>query len=305
METQLEAARSEAFALLGTVVTENYTVGRRSYGASLKPELKRRTADGFDERELGFASFSDFLLAAAASPAQAIEVHKAPKGPDYEVTPAGKGPLAADEARVATRGQRAPRMRGDVWACFVDWRQGWTRVYHRGTDRAVMFPSEPTPLEKSDIAETRRRYHETKGEYVEIQPIPFETQVGWMREFAGQVQDGAAREVLLFAVGRDRPAREFTDALLGKPELLRDWRARRLALVTETVRAWMSEHELHFELTQRPAPPPSRRYAAALPLEAGIGSRSKVRDLLHDAIERMPESELLKLAIPIEYLVAE
>lgn len=74
----LEGERGVAFALLKALVAENYAANRRSYGASLKSELGRRTFDGFDERRLQFGSFGRFLKAGEA--AGVISLHAPPKG---------------------------------------------------------------------------------------------------------------------------------------------------------------------------------------------------------------------------------
>jgi hypothetical protein len=215
VEEQLYLDRRASFALLADIVAENQVAGRRSYGASLKPVLKRRTEGAFDETLLGFPSFGAFLRAAAET--GVVDVYKAPRGPDWVAVPTG---LSHAEPPQSGNPPRTQRIRTDLWAGLVDWREGLRRVYHRGTDRAYLFPSVPRPGERPEEAAQRRLYEAKPDEYTELPQIPFETQVGWMREFAEGVEDTAAREVLLFALGRDRPAREFADALRSKPDLL-------------------------------------------------------------------------------------
>ncbi len=79
--------RKAAFQLLAAAVADNYSHGRRSYGASLKPEMQRRSTGEFSEAELGFASFGDFLTEAES--AGYISLHEAEKGSDRVATPPG------------------------------------------------------------------------------------------------------------------------------------------------------------------------------------------------------------------------
>jgi Uncharacterised protein family (UPF0158) len=288
-----------AFELVGALVLENHAAGRRSYGASLKPELKRRTDNAFDEHSYGFSTFTDFLRAAAG--AGVIDIYKAQRGPDHEAVPPGRSPSAL-APRADPIPSTVPRVRADIWQGFVDWRTGWTRVYQRSLDRSDWFPTEPLELERAELSAKRKDFQDKPEDYVEITPISFEEQVGWMREFATDVPDESARQVLEFALSRDRPAKEFAAALAGRPTLLRQWRAERIRRVLEVVRAWMAEHSLKFELAEPPRPVPS---VSATSAESPSISRDTIRQLLREAIDRMPESELLRLAIPLEYLIGD
>lgn len=299
MEDVLESELKASFARLYDIVAANHAVGRRSYGASLKPELKRRTNGSFDEGAFGFGSFGAFLRAAAS--AGVIDLFKAPTGPDWQAVPPGEHP--GDGVPGEQDVYRAPtRVRADFWSCIIDWRHGMRRVYHRATDRAYFFAESPQRGERAEDAANRRQFEAGMDEYVEIAPATFETQISWMREFAERVEDTAAREVLLFALGRARPAREFTDALRNKPELLRHWRAERIQRVVQVIAEWAASNGLSIDpfKTVDERRPPLR----TAPASAAVRG-ADIRERLHRAIDRMPESELMRISIPIEYLLGD
>jgi len=64
MPTDLTPERRSAFNALREVVRELEARGRQTLSVGIKPELQRRIVGGFDERRLGFSSFSAFLAAA-------------------------------------------------------------------------------------------------------------------------------------------------------------------------------------------------------------------------------------------------
>lgn len=311
MKADLESRRRETFEALAEIVQTNYAAGRRSYGASIKPELMRRLGGEFSEWDLHYQSFAEFLHAAAD--ARAVDVYKAPKGPDWEAVPRGRTPLAA--AWVEADRRPPGRVRPDLWTCFVDWREQMLRIYDREADRAYVLPRLPPGHEPAEQASLRRRYHVDRERFVEIPNVSFETHVRWMREFAEQLPQDSAREVLLFALGRDRPAREFTDALAAKPELRQRWQAERLRRVLESIRAWVSEHRITLDILEQrdPASPARERSEPAMsaaPAAQGTApglqaASGDVRQALHRAIDRMPESQLLRIAIPVEYLLSD
>jgi len=310
--TLLERERREAFALLGELVAENYAAGRRSYGASLKPELRRRTMDGFDERRLEFSSFRAFLE--ASEKAGAVTLHEPPKGPDIEATPPGKPSLAATLAADRSGADAAPtppprkRVRRDLWKAFLDWDARWRRVYDKEEKAAVRFPAEPARLEHPESQELRRLVEEQPERFVEIEPISFDRQLGWLRDFVQTVSDPIAREALDAAVTDDRPMRASSLALQANGPLRQQWNATKLAHVEETIAQWAASFDLQIEVHE-PASGSPRAEAAddrSSPKSAPERSDehlSRLRAQLHEAIDRMPEAELLQLRLPVEYLV--
>ena len=139
--------RREALELLSEVVARNHRDGRRSFAASLKPEMRRRSLDGFDEQRLGFSSFRRFLDYAVDE--GAVELRAAPRGPDVVVVPIGGQPLASELAPGTAR-----KIRGDIWDAFLDWTQGFTRLWDDEDKRAYRIPAERVPLSQKTCVES-------------------------------------------------------------------------------------------------------------------------------------------------------
>ena len=132
-----------AFQLLADVVAEQAEQGRSLHAASLKPLLVKRSAGGFSDRALGFASFYAFLVAARDK--TWIDLRPAGTTPNDVVVVPLVPASGADAAPVGepSRGYGAskPRhIRSDLWAAFVNWDSGFKRVYDRNRDRAGTIP---------------------------------------------------------------------------------------------------------------------------------------------------------------------
>ena len=82
------------------------------------------------------------------------------------------------------------------------------------------------------------------GRLVAIEPLPRETQLGWMRGFAGSLEDGWARDALDRALGGEAPLRAFEDALGRFPAERLGWIACREARVQAVLRAWLEANDL-------------------------------------------------------------
>jgi hypothetical protein len=305
MDQTTDERREAALQLLAAIVTQNYEGGRRSLAATLKPALRVRTAGGFDEKELGYESgFREFLRAAEAK--GLVDLHPAPKGPDLEVVPSGKQTLPAPkivEREPSSAGARpsANHVRRDLWQAFTDWRDGWARLFDKDSSSAVMFPREASPLERSDAAEARRRWSEAPERFVEIEPIGLPSQLAWMKEFADtKIDDEGVAMVLHFALTHERPVREFARAVHDRAELNREWRRFRLQRVVAVIEQWMEENDIQVSVMSAP---PARRMSPPMPTRpSSAPEHSDVRRRLHEALDRMPEGELLRISIPVEYL---
>lgn len=294
------AARTAAFELLREVVQEWHRTGRRAYGASLKPGLKQRTVDSFDEAALGFGSFKAFLVAAEQE--GYVEMHPAPSGPDVQVVPIGETPI---EPPIGGRHAAAgvTRIRDDLWKAWVDWDTSLIRYYDRDSDQAIRLPREETALDSPAIKEWRRALSHEPDHFTPIEPVGFEEQVGWMREFANR-QPPEVKVALLSALDGPRPAGDFAAIVHHQARVAGAWRVERVRKVSERIRDFQREHGLDFLIDARPrvsrdAPTDHKsREGTRLPVD-----ERRLRVQLHGAIDAMPMSELLALRVPLEYLV--
>jgi hypothetical protein len=287
--------RDQAFELLREIVQQNYEDGRRSYGASVKPELLRRTGGGFSEAAFGFRGFRAFMESAAE--AGYVSVHKAPVGPDFEATPPGKEPLPVRDAA----GGATVRVRPDLWRAFLLTDPGWAAAYDRDENRAFQYARQAFPLEPADVKEARERVQQQPGRHVPISPIPIEEQVRWMEDFAGRESDPAGRVALEQAVRSSRPNQAFFRALRAYPSVRARWEAGRRAAVYDHIRRWAAENSLEIEIAARDDRQPDP--ASESPPEHDGDRLATVRATLHRAIDRMSETDLLRVAVPVEYLI--
>ncbi len=299
-----------ALELLRLVVRERYDVKRRVVGASLKPALVSRSYGAFSELSLGYARFGDFLREAERQ--GVVSLHRAPNSPDFDVTPPGEPALLhvaaaqepehsdADEARRPTTGPTG-HIRRDLWKCFVDWNQGFIRVYDSRADTARMLPNEPAPLEPNEFPKLRAALEAGEAHVTPIVPITMQQQIDWMREFADHQDVSGAQALLRFALTNERPLREFTRAARADPDLAKAWGAERTRRVAEVISKWAEDHGLELSIWSQVEP--SRHSSSRKQLSGDLGgAEQELRDRLHAAIDRMPASELLRLSVPIEYL---
>ncbi len=298
---RLERERREAFALLAALVSENYAVGRRSYGASLKPELRRRTFAGFDEERLHFASFRRFLEAAQS--AGVIDVHPAPKGPDLEATPLGQPPVLTSPERP----ERPRRVRRDLWEAFINWDEGWARVYDKDGEEAFRFPKDPVPLEPTESTRLRAAVGAHPDRFVPIEPISFHRQLEWMREFVPTVSDPVVKSGLELALTSEKPVRAFSRVLEARSDVLTRWKAHRLLKVGTEIQRWAAAAGINVEIHEsQPAKEEIARSEPSVAQAVEVSHRDRageLRELLHAAIDRMPEAELLQIRLPVGYIV--
>jgi hypothetical protein len=287
-----------AFDLLASVVREMRDAGRRTYSASVKPALVRRTNGGFNERLLdpGFNSFREFLDAAAAQ--GVVTVRPAPIGPDVEVLTPGAislPPRPKPEERGA-----AGRIRRDIWNAFVDWKLGTLRAYDRERGVAEIVPAEPAPLEPSRITAERRAMQADPARYVPITPISVDQQHQIMQSFVEALDPSATRQVLELALDGDRPLRAFRNALVADPAAEQAFVKFRLKAVKTIIEDWRNRNGLDFDMfaTGRGGRTPVERSTADAEPQL-----ERVRRLIHGAIDRMPLEELNGLRIPLEFMV--
>lgn len=301
--TELSPAQKAAFDLVRSVAEDWLTEGRRAYGASLKPELQKRTLGSFNEVSLGFTSFKHFLLAAESQ--GLVELHPAPRGPDLQVVPKGREPLPIDTpTRDAVPLGARPGVREDLWSAWIDWNPGVVRYYDRGHDRAHRLPSYESPLDSDEIKALRSEIAASPERFIEIAPVTFDEQVAWMKEFADQ-QPAGIRAQLMSALESPRPARDFTAAVRERQHAAQMWAAERVRRVTERIKQFQKEHDVEFPIVRperSPAGDASGSDSREVEGRALAIDADTLRSRLHKAIDDMPVADLLSLKIPLGHL---
>jgi hypothetical protein len=303
METADRDRLDAAFELLRDVVGEHFERGRLCHAAGLKPAMQAKAPD-FHESRLGFSSFREFLRVAEVQ--GVVKVQAAPTGPDVVVLPmsATSDPRAADSL-LDQHGSF--RIRGDLWRAFFDWTPGFIRVYDRANDEAVVLPAKPNPFQTAEQNQLREELEQQPDRFVSIDPIDINVQLGWMNEFVAELSDPGLQQIFGVALASDRPIAGFTRAVRTDPRLARMWQRRRVEKVRAEIEQWSEAHGLDIRTEERPeAPKPTPSVPEReRDLDEGSGEVAALRDRLHTAIDRMTYGDLLRLPIPVEYILRQ
>lgn len=296
MTTFATPQHEAALRLLQAVVQDRLASGRRTHSAGLKPVMQRRSNEGFSELRLGFPTFRAFLE--WAQEAGAVRLVPAAAGPDVEVLPAVSG---SPHIKRSDAGRLRARIRPDLWRSFVDWRADWRRVFDREAAEARMFPREPHEVgEAPEHASLRAALAADPNRFVEITPISQDKQLAWMREFANAEADPQLRLELQAALQTERPAAEFAARLRQTTTALYRWNRWREQRVGTVIQEWARTHQVDVAVYEEPEqrlPEPASVFGERLDDET-------LRRRLHEAVDRMPVAELLRLPIPLEYLIS-
>jgi hypothetical protein len=290
-----------AFELLGDVVREYFAERRPCYSAGLKPAMQARAPEFFEGR-LGFSSFREFLRVAEVQ--GIVQLQRAPAGPDVTVLPPGAAPPTqlAPPSPDATQGIR---IRNDLWRAFFDWTPGFIRVYDTALGRAILLPEKPNPFQTSDQDRVRADLNREPERFVAIEPIEMDSQREWMEEFAHELPDQELQRIFRLALGSERPIAAFTRAVQADPRLGRLWQRRRAEKVRDEIQRWMEAHQLDV-----PVEEPSSAVDVDTSGDTRVASVegrdvALLRERLHAAIDRMTYGDLLRLPIPVEYILRQ
>jgi hypothetical protein len=270
-----------AFAALVEVAATFAAQGRQCFAATAKPALRVRL-EGFDETRLGFATFREFLVAAQR---QGF-VKLAFVGQDYQILPAGGAPtpLRVPKAREAIARPTRRKIKKAFWNAAVDLRSAESWFYDPETRLVVGDPGEGG-----------------RGQLVRIPRADAGTQEGWIEEFITGL-DGDAEKDLVERVHAAETLPDKLRAVSSRPDTRAAWYDHRTRRVTEMLESWKHDHGLSgvdlFEYERAP-----RRPATPRPRADRQSKDDALRARLHRAIDQMPISELLRLSVPIEYIV--
>lgn len=297
MTTFATPQHEAALRLLQSVVNDRVASGRRTHSAGLKPAMQKRSNEGFSEIRLGFPSFRAFLE--WAQDAGVVQLVPAPRGPDIEVLPIA--PTAQRLSPTPLRGRSQGRIKPDLWRSFVDWRADWRRVFDRESGEARMFPREPHEVgDAPQHAALRGAVADNSNRFIEITPIPQPQQLAWMSEFADAEADAPLKTELQAALQTDRAAGAFAARIRQTPTAFHRWNRWREQRVAAVIEEWARGHHLDVAIHEEPP----RRLAESSRLFVGGVDDQTLREQLHKAIDKMPVAELLRLPIPLEYLIS-
>ncbi len=82
------------------------------------------------------------------------------------------------------------------------------------------------------------------GRMISIQPLPRETQLGWMRGFVATLDDDWPRDALAAALVGPAPLHDFEEALGRFPSERVSWLACRRGRLAAVLRAWLEANDV-------------------------------------------------------------
>lgn len=296
-----DPAASYYFALLRTVVDDLTANGRRSFAAGLKPRLQALSNGEFAETRLGFPTFKAFLE--AANEAGIVELRRTPS--DLMVLPRITEADSAVRATPSATVQIGPgqRIRPDFWRAWVEWSPDLKRFYDRSADRVVFLLDTENADEPEHVATTRKQMTQRPDRYVAIEPLGATATVEAMRTFASGWDDTTERDAMLQALGAAEPekaALAFTRFLRVRTRIAGAWHLTRMQQVAQSIAEWAVEHGV---ATNYLLDASSGRRSAVTAVSPLSLDEVALRSRIVSAVQRMPLADLLRLPIPVEYLL--
>lgn len=299
--------------------------GNPTTAAAVSLQMRRLSNGTFDHRSLGFPKFRDFLHFAAS--VGAVMVLNPVGSPDVTVLLATQrdenGTSSASVGGVPEVTVRA--IRRDFWQAFVDWKSSSSKLYDVRADEILKCAS---------VAEAEARIEEDPGRYYRVRPADQEMQLGWMNGFAAGLDDVVQRDRLMTALNASKPFAEFAAYMRKNAGLRALWRARFHQHVISVITEWLQSNDLAIDIyrvtsdalkaqrshqadvgsmskamrsgTRMYRAPGSYESATADPVRSVQRSEVAVDGLRHRivrAVSLMPLHELLKLPIPVEYVL--
>jgi hypothetical protein len=273
---------------------------RASIAAGLKPRIQAISEGQYSDTAFGYGSFRELLKDAAS--AGIVSLGQTPGG-DLDVQ------LQGEAAFYSTEISPGSQIRPDLWRAAIDWTPALIRYFDRTLGRAVMFPALPFSAADDDSwAEQRKLVANEPSRFVAIDPISEATTLAFMRSFA-TTREGDGQKRLLGALDGSNPASAFTREIRLTPGLAQVWHISRARQVAEHLAEWAKKNDVTVEIVeQRPRREgvPTEKGADALDgrsQEPATIEFDRVRESVIEAVRRMPVSDLLRLPIPIEFLV--
>jgi hypothetical protein len=309
----------EALQVLTQAVRQLLERHKQPRAAGVKSEMQKIISGNFDQSAYGYGSFREFVDNAAES-GTVVVVDTVGSQPGQTGDPliTLPGREVDIEAPVPRPARRRGRVRPDVWRAFTSWEAGYTRLWDLETDRILMFPTEPRPLEPSEHRLWRQLAASEPERFRAIEVIDEDQLVAEMRSFTQSLdQKSDAIPILNTALQQARPARSFTTAARALPGIAEKWKQRRFDFVWAAITKWQESNGIHspieddsgrrqgYQTSQRTGVPTVMPSQIA-PRQTGTLSEAAAaatRERIFAALSRMPLSELLRLRVPVEYLI--
>ncbi len=301
----------EALVVLAQAVQKLLERNKQPRAAGVKSEMQRIIGGSFDQTAYGYGTFREFIDDAESN-GVVVVVNPPNKVGDPLIILPGQEIPTPSPALPRKRG----RIRPDVWRAFTSWEPGYTRVWDIEADQVLMFATEPRPLEPPQNQLWRAEAAKNPERFRGISVITEDQLVERMNSFVESLDPTSETgPVLRAALQQDRPARSFTAAARGLPGIAERWKQDRFDFVWTSITEWQQSNGVQFSIqdtVRREAPRTAQRtgpavqtgqISARLSSEPANAAADATRERILAALSRMPLSELLRLRVPVEYLI--
>lgn len=250
-------------------------------GARLKQrmiaEYTREGIGHFDEKNLGFKKFKDYLLSVHGD---IVHVSQGSTQGDIEVSLRNGGTQNTPST--------SKTIRSAVWTAFSNPDPNRERYFHKSTGAVLHFLSGSSEKTQHAI---------DGGEYVQIHPLSADTQKGWMREFVGGPNhDGQFSELHDLIRARDYTSSlnsEFTKMLQSDGER---WRKFRTDHIVRSILAWADNNDIPHDLLYT-HPQKSQTIDRPSQKKAGLTARARAIHLLDALDEEIINQSIIPILV--------
>lgn len=303
----VEMTMTDIRAATSKLLTQLLSSHSPELGARLKQRLNAAfVASGqgfFDEKSLGFAKFTDYLLRVHGD---LVSVEREDGIGDILVslrTPVRQqSAVSPTQLVAATESAVAPAViRNDVWQAFANPDPKRKRFFNKKTGKIVHFLDDKQVPERVEV-------DSAPDDYLEICPISQETQTGWMQEFLKQIAVPAdEKDVLEALIAKSYSSAvnvTFSRALGAQGSA---WRKFRTLRVTAIIEKWAQEKGVLLSKFHVTAAEPSIVTVTMNSTEGkGTGSSAEQvnpdqlspREQVVKLLELLSDDDILRLVIP-------
>lgn len=255
------------------------------FGARLKQRLNAlligQGLGHFDERTFGFRKFGDFLQ---KTQSEVLKVDRPDESTDIVVSLVNAADSPVQTFRPVVETDQAA-IRSDVWQAFTNHNVQRKRFLNKENFALKHFIENDQSSASNEVAANRDKF-------IEIQPVPREEQLTWMREYLSTVPLQAADKPPLEAM-TEQPYTSslnsaFTRALGEKGD---GWRHFRTQRVTEAIERWASEHAVSLDHLRKPA---VQSHA-----DGKVAPQDSARARAQKLLELISEEDIAKIVMPV------
>ncbi|MGS1002633.1 OST-HTH/LOTUS domain-containing protein [Burkholderia glumae] len=275
--------------LTSQLLTQLLSVHSPEFGARLKQRLNtlfvERGLGHFDERAFGYKKFHDFLEQAHGD---LVRIERPSGSGDILVWLCSSDSPAAAAVATARQTPAAAPIRSDVWQAFSNPDPARKRFLHKQSYVVRHFV-------ENDSSPSELAVRGEPGNFIEIEPIPSETQMGWMKSFLDGVRVPAGERAALDAM-LNEPYSSGVNAAFTRALGLNStpWRHYRTRRVLDHIHAWATQHEIPLEaLHAKP-----RVATTSSTTEPERAHALSSRDQVTKVLELFTDDEISKLVLP-------